>query len=191
MKQVLPILFCFLAIVLNWFIYSSTTDKINRYKHTPPFPALDYTWSPTGIFPLLDGDHTTYWIKDKEGAEWDFDIELRFSHVLKNDQYQSIPYTELSIVPCEGYPPISINMELVKREGINVDKELRLPKEELIEKINIRDIKEPFIYDISKYFNKTESKYEYDGFNMYIIALKARLLSVQGKACIAEIEIRE
>jgi hypothetical protein len=191
MKQVLPILFSFLAIVLNWFIYSSTTEKINRYKRTPPFPAIDHTRSATGIFPLLDGDHTTYWIKDREGREWDFDIELRFSHVLKNTQYQSIPYTELSIVPCEGYPPISINMELVKREGINVDKELRMPREEIIEKISVRDIKEPFIYDISRHFNQKEIKSEYDGFNMYIIALKARVLSAQGKACIAEMEIRE
>jgi hypothetical protein len=191
MKHLLPILFCSLVFVSNWLIFSSTTEKINQYKHVPPFPAYDFTNSSSRIFHLLDGDHTTYWIKEREAGEWDFDLELRFSHVLRQKNYKPLSFSELVVVPCEGYPPITLTLELIRREGINVDKELRMPKQEILESIFLTNVKEPLIYDVSKHFLDKEVKLEYDGLQMYILGIRGRVSALSGKPCLAEVELKE
>lgn len=191
MKHLLPILFCTLVIVSNWLIFSSTTEKINQYKHVPPFPSYDFTNSSTRILQLLDGDHTTYWIKDREAGEWDFDLELRFSHEWKQKNYYPLSFSELVVVPCEGYPPVTLTLELFRREGINVDKELRMPKQEIMETILLTKVKEPFIYDVSKHFIDTEVKTEFDGLHMYILGVRGRVNADSGKPCLAEVELKE
>lgn len=191
MKHLLPILFCTLVIVSNWLIFSSTTEKINQYKHVPPFPSYDFTNSSTRISQLLDGDHTTYWIKEREAGEWDFDLELRFSHQLKQNRYHPLSFTELGVVPCEGYPAVSLNLELIRREGINVDKELRMPGEEILESIHFNSIREPLIYDVSKHFQDTEIRSEYDGLQMYILGIRGRVHAPSGNPCLAELELKE
>jgi hypothetical protein len=191
MNRLLPTLFCIFLLVFNWIIYSSTNQKINLYKHIPPFPSYDFTSSKDNIFNLKDGDHTTYWRKGKDGVEWDIDLELRFSHQLKSNIYIPISYRELSIIPCEGYPPVSLIIELFKREGINVDKELRMPSDFLIEKIIITDIKSPYLYDISRHFKDQEELKTYDGNKMFILGVKSRLMSESGSPCLAEIELKE
>ncbi len=191
MNRLLPTLFCVLLLIFNWIIYSSTNQKIGKYKHIPPFPTYDFTNSKDSILNLKDGDHTTYWRKGFDGKEWDFDLELRFSHQLRSNVYVPKVFRELSIVPCEGYPPVSLNIEFFKREGINVDKELRMPEEFLVEKIVIQNIKSPYLYDISKYFKDLEVLKDYDGRNMFILGVKARLMTETGIPCLAEIELKE
>lgn len=192
MNLILPILFSCVLLVLNLYIYHTTQEKIAFYKHNPPFHSLDFTNSRNSIYNLLDGDHTTYWKKEKEGGRWDLELELRFSHQLKNDIYIPVYYKELSIVPCEGYPPIGIYAEFFKREGINVDKELRMPADIVLDNFVIQTIKAPLLVDISKYFPDNESKsYAYDGLNMWILGLRARIKSTEGMPCIADISIRK
>lgn len=192
MNHYLPILFSLSLFVLNWFIYSSTRDRISIYKHIPPFPSLDFSGSVDSIYSLQDGDHTTYWRKGGKNSSWDFELELRFSHILKSGHYLPVGYKELSIIPCEGYPSVSIHGELFQREGINVDKELRMPSDRLLSQIDIPNLKTPFLFDISKLISVDGSpRTTYDGEGMGIIGFRARLITSEGIPCLAEISLRK
>lgn len=189
MRLGLPTLFSLLLVVLNLYIYRYTTNKISLYKHTPPFPSLDYTGSGDSIYYLTDGNHTTYWRKGLDGKEWDFEIELRFTHKYYNGMYEPVLYKELSIVPCEGYSPPDLFLEIFKREGINVDIELRMPKDVVIQTVVLESIKKPHLQDISKLFNNSQTYMSYDGMKMSILGVRGRIKSSNSPPCLAEISL--
>ena len=66
-----------LLIVLNLYIYRTTTEKIGVYKKIPPFYTIDFTKSgkknrKSSINHLLDKNPKTYWIKKIKtvGDKW-------------------------------------------------------------------------------------------------------------------------
>ena len=189
MIRLLPILICSLILILNWFIFYSTSNKINHYKHFPPFSVSGSNSSKDAIFNLIDGDHTTYWKKERDGKEWDFELELRFNYRIVNNIYIPIHYKQLSILPCESYPEESLILEFFQKEGINVDRELRLPEIFVLKNIQIDNLKAPLLIEISEFQKKFKELDRYDGKQMFIYGVRGRLKAKQGKGCLAEISL--
>lgn len=129
---VIPI---FSAIVLvlfgNYFLISGTNKKIEGYKENPPFRIEDATAS-NGLSLLLDKNPSTVWRKIRNSPlDFDFFLEMKLSHVWDGEVFQPRTFQSLDVEACPGetIPPFTLRFLL--RESINVDKELRMPKDKI------------------------------------------------------------
>lgn len=129
---VLPIFFAVFCILFgNYFLYSGTNQKIERYKENPPFRIEDVTGS-TGLSFLLDKNPSTVWrkIQNSQG-DFDFFLEMQLSHVWDGKKFQPRKFTALVIDACPAETIPAFHLRFLLRESINVDKELRMPKDEV------------------------------------------------------------
>ncbi|XDD45760.1 hypothetical protein AB3N60_13725 [Leptospira sp. WS39.C2] len=127
---VFPILFAIGSVLYgNYFLFSGTNEKIERYKNNPPFRIEDATAS-IGLSLLLDKNPSTVWrkIRNSQG-EFDFFLEMQLSHVWDGLVFQPRKFSSLEIKACPGESIPAFTLRFLLRESINVDKELRMPKD--------------------------------------------------------------
>ncbi|MBM9546554.1 hypothetical protein JWG40_05965 [Leptospira sp. 201903074] len=186
---VLPILFAISLVLFgNYYLFSGTKKSIERYKENPPFRIEDVTGS-GGLHLILDKDKGTVWRK-KQNAKEDFDffLEMKLSHFWDGTQFLPRQFQNLIVFACPGEKLPAFQMRFLLRESINVDKELRMPKDELtfvylFEEKNKSEVSIP----LSKLprFQK-ETTYPK---NIHILTPEFKILSTEG--CLAEVELKE
>ncbi|MBE7412159.1 MAG: hypothetical protein L6Q54_09070 [Leptospiraceae bacterium] len=192
----IPIALFFINLYV--IIYSET--KITEYDINPPFFATDFTESyklnpQSKIQFIADGKTNTHWIKERDAKNSDFEIELRLTHFFENG-YHRKNYKYLKILACEDVKkkitkPENLRITIFKKEAINVDKELRLPKEKSLKEIDVDfsdslDQKIPIAKDIS--IQETNHFPE----NIFILGVRGKITgNSKTSSCISEISFEE
>ena len=196
----------FLSLIgLNAYIYLNTEKKIKSYSKSPPFRMEDFTKSYrknklSQIKYLTDKDKTSFWIKEQNSIHPDYDLELELTltHVYEKEKFQKKEFHFLTFYSClvkENFTPLRspnlLQVDVFLREAINIDKELRLPKDTKITsfELDFQNSNSQKV-DISKLFALEDSTHFPD--NIYLITLFIKDKSVHNKdekTCIAEIEI--
>lgn len=191
----------FVLIGLNVLIVVSSQKKIESYEKSPPFFATDFTKSfkknnLSQIRNLSDGDENTFWVKENDAKEFDFEIELRLTHFYSKD-IRSRKFNSVNIKACEDPKlhltmPKNLKIQVFKKEAINVDKELRLPSEKII-KETVVDFSKSLTQKISieNDLQIQESK-KYPN-NIFIIGVRGKITSEKksSRPCISEITLEE
>lgn len=88
-------------------LYYSTEAKIQSYAANPPFR----------------------WDKNPLDKNWNLAVELGLTHSWDGGRFPPIPRKNLFIEICPSLETTEIPYELFLRESINVDAELRMPKD--------------------------------------------------------------
>lgn len=140
-KGLLPKVFVFifpLTIILgNLYLFGTTKNKIETFTIQPPFLAFDFTNSylsnrSSRIRNLLDQDSSTTWFKLRNSIQKeDFLVELRQTHHLKNQKPEISNWKNLHVVSCHETVK-TLKLSIILRESIDMDTELRLPKDRVI-----------------------------------------------------------
>ena len=182
-----------LILVFNYWIIQNTERKINSYTKIPPFQKIDYTSSykknpASSLKNLLDGDLATSWTKEGEGMEWDFDLELRLTHFYKQNRYIKRNLKEIHIYPCGDSPMKNFQYEVFLREGINVDKELRMHDDRTIYAGELGETNDVSVIQLND-FLPTRDLESYDGKQIFILGIKGKFPG--GTGCLAEISVIE
>ncbi|WCL48584.1 hypothetical protein [Leptospira sp. GIMC2001] len=134
------------AIVLlgNAIIVLSNLNKMEIYPSSPPFRMVDHTKSyqisqESSISNLLDNDSETHWNKLKESPSTiDWEIELSLTHYWNGSEFVPKNWKFIDITSCSD---TDLELTILYREAINVDKVLRLPEDFIQKKINIQLLK--------------------------------------------------
>ncbi|XDD49812.1 hypothetical protein AB3N59_15765 [Leptospira sp. WS92.C1] len=133
----LILIFPFTIIAGNFYLLNSTKVKIDKFSQQPPFLAFDFTNSylsnnSSRISNLLDKDPSTTWVKFRDSTKKeDFQLELRQTHHLERNKPKISQWKYLHIEGCARTLG-NLKMTLVLRESIDMDKELRLPKDKIL-----------------------------------------------------------
>ncbi|AOP35323.1 hypothetical protein A0128_16615 [Leptospira tipperaryensis] len=133
---ILTLIFPLSIITGNIFLFNSTNNKIATFTVKPPFLAFDFTnsyltKSDSRITNLLDRNAATTWTKVRNSIrKEDFQLELRQTHHLSQGKPRITNWKYLEVRSC---PETNGNLKigLVLRESIDMDKELRMPKDEI------------------------------------------------------------
>ena len=142
MKYLLSIFFICFILFFNFYLYYTTNKKIEFYQKFPPFHLIDFTQSHlvslnSNINYLLDKNIFTTWTKLKNNpSKFDFSLELSLSHFKKNEIYYGRSFENLTIYFCENIK-LPLKVHIFLKEAIDMDKELRLPKEKIFLKHTI------------------------------------------------------
>ncbi|WP_244934755.1 hypothetical protein [Leptospira jelokensis] len=169
-------------------MYSGTNQKIERYKENPPFRIEDVTAS-TGLSFLLDKNPSTVWRKIRNSpVDFDFFLEMQLSHAWDGKVFQPRKFESLSVEACpnDTIPPFTLRFLL--RESINVDKELRMPKDMVS---FVHSFQEKGKHQISIPLDKLpkfQIETEYPK-NIYILTPEFKLNGETG--CLAEVKLKE
>ncbi|TGM53194.1 hypothetical protein [Leptospira adleri] len=161
---VLSFIFPISIITGNILLFNSTKDKITAFETRPPFLAFDFTnsylrKSNSRIGNLLDRDPTTTWTKLRESIrEEDFQLELRHTHHLSQGKPRISSWKYLQIKACPETDG-NLTIDLILRESIDMDKELRMPKDEILgERVLKFSESKHFLIPIEPYYKPVESK---------------------------------
>ncbi|MEM7182910.1 MAG: hypothetical protein AAF518_18505 [Spirochaetota bacterium] len=173
---------------------------MKKYQKNPPFLVFDFTKShlynqDSSIHHLMDANASTYWIKENESPaeKSDISLELRLTHYYK-DGFQVRKFQKLVILLCEDRKkkyvyPKEIKVKLMQREAINVDKELRLPKESVLQTWSLQ-VKDSSRLELPLSLNIRESN-TYPQ-NIFILGVTLDMIAPDsGKPCLKEIFLVE
>lgn len=186
---VLPIFFAISLVLFgNYYLFSGTKKNISRYNENPPFRIEDTTGS-GGIHLLLDKNTNTVWRKKQNGKEdFDFFLELKLSHFWDGAEFSPRQFKNLNVIACPGETLPTFQMRFLLRESINVDKELRMPKDQLAF-VYLFEEKNKSVISISlSKLPKFQKEKKYPE-NIHILTPEFKLLTKEG--CIAEVELEE
>ncbi|WP_408611658.1 hypothetical protein [Leptospira ainlahdjerensis] len=160
----LTLIFPISIVAGNILLFNSTNNKIEIFESKPPFLAFDFTNSylkrnNSRILNLLDKNPETTWTKVRDSSrKEDFQLELRQTHHLNQGKPKISNWKSLQIIACPETKGI-LKIDLVLRESIDMDKELRLPKDEIKgEKILKFSESKHFEIPLEPYFQPEESR---------------------------------
>lgn len=137
LSKILTLIFPIAILSGNLYLYDTTKNRIETFTVQPPFLAFDFTNSylsdrNSRISHLLDQNPTTTWTKRRPSAtSEDFLVELRQTHHLANRKPVISEWKTLHVVGCKQTTE-ELKLGLILRESIDMDKELRLPKDKLL-----------------------------------------------------------
>ncbi|HMV43025.1 MAG TPA: hypothetical protein PK079_08340 [Leptospiraceae bacterium] len=207
MIKYISILIFISLIYLNYSIYTTTEKKMDIYSKNPPFRLDDFTKSYrknklSQVKNLRDQDSSTYWIKEQNSfhPEYDLETELTLTHFYKEGIFKKKNLNSITIHSCNPIAdksflvkPNNLVIDIYLREAINVDKELRLPKDEKISSIllSFQD-KTSEKVDLTNILKLADSK-DYP-IGIYILTLFIKDNSnypLDKKVCISEITVEE
>jgi hypothetical protein len=205
MTKFISILFFVSLIGFNVYIYFTTEKKIISYSNSPPFRMEDFTKSYrknkiSQIKNLTDKDKSTFWIKEQNSfrPDYDLELELTLTHNYAESKFKKKEFHSIILYSCltkENFTPLrspnQMEVDVFLREAINVDKELRLPKDTKVgtfvldfENANKKTI------DIANLFNLADStRYPENIFLLTLFIKDKSQYKSDGKTCIAEIEV--
>lgn len=186
---VLPITFAISLLLFgNYYLFSGTKKKINEYKENPPFRIEDTTGS-NGIHFLLDKDKNTVWRKKQNGKEdFDFFLEMKLSHFWNGSLFLPRQFQNLHVFACPGESLPAFQMRFLLRESINVDKELRMPKDELTFVYRFEEKNRSKVSISLSQLPKFQKETNYPE-NIFILTPEFKLNAAEG--CISEVELEE
>lgn len=130
----LPFSFVFVIALGNIYILISSQAKIIKYNSQPPFRLDDFTKSykvdsNSQLKNLLDKEPTTIWKKLSPGLDdKDFEIELALTHKWDGKEFVPKLPASIQIYTCTMS---QLSLSIMLREAINIDKELRLPDDNI------------------------------------------------------------
>lgn len=168
------------------FLFFSTNQKSNTYSTNPPF-RREAPGNPLGLLSLFDSDLKTFWTKNQEnGLEWDLVLELGLSHIWDGLTFSPISFKTISIDFCSPILSKTIHYGVFLREAINVDQELRMPKDtDIFHGDQIHEVTTILIPLDEKIKLIKEEKYP-NG-----ISIVGMRLKVPTGTCISEIKLNE
>jgi hypothetical protein len=190
----ISILAILIIIGLNAWIYRQSEARIKEYTSSPPFFFLDFTKSSrynseSSLKNLRDENPETVWVKEREGDEYDFELELKLSHKLENGIYKPRPFKTLIINSCtnnaKNYaPPEKIKVYLFLKEAINIDKELRLPNETFLSNLEFTENENTFPISSLLHFQDSDSFPK----GIHILSIRAKVFAKEKtKACLSDV----
>lgn len=190
---------------LNAYIYLNTEKKIQMYAKSPPFRMEDFTKSSrknklSKIHHLTDGDKNTFWIKEENSSKSNYDLELEvtLTHVYSESKFKKKEFESITFFPCNPKDnnailnnPNNMHIDVVLREAINVDKELRLPTDTLITSFHLSFVDStPQKFSLKNLLPLQDST-TYPN-NIFILTLFMKDSSIHpnsGKSCLAEVVV--
>lgn len=185
--------FVLFILSLNAYIFFKTESKIEEYEKIPPFRRVDYTFSNkisrnSNVYNLLDKNESTLWRKEQKSLHPNFDleVELELTHIYKSGKFIPKQFTNLVIKSCSQINT-KLSVQMVFREAINVDKELRLPGETEFRtwEINLQEASE-FHFDL-KDLNLKESSIYPDNIYIFTLFIKELPGEEKEKLCLKDI----
>ncbi|ALO27557.1 hypothetical protein GS511_14720 [Leptospira borgpetersenii] len=135
--KILISIFPIAIIIGNFYLFSITKDKIKAFTIQPPFLSFDFTNSylsnkNSRISHLSDRNPYTTWTKLRHSNRTeDFLLELRQTHHLKENKPEISKWKTLHVVGCKQTLE-KLKLGLILRESIDMDKELRMPKDRML-----------------------------------------------------------
>ena len=186
---VLPIFFALVFVLFgNYFLFSGTNKKIESYKENPPFRIEDATAS-TGLSHLLDKNPSTVWRKIRNSqVDFDFFLEMQLSHAWDGNGFQPRKFESLVIESCPGETVPPFRLRFLLRESINVDKELRMPKDQMVFLFQSKEIGKKQISIPLNQLPKFQKENEYPN-NIFILTPEFKIETETG--CIADVTLKE
>ena len=95
MIKYISILIFISLLGLNYYIYSTTQNNIEKYAKNPPFRLDDLTKSYrknklSQVKNLRDQNQSTYWVKENISThpEYDLELELTLTHTYKDGVFK-------------------------------------------------------------------------------------------------------
>ncbi|EMN91135.1 hypothetical protein LEP1GSC108_1045 [Leptospira weilii str. UI 13098] len=137
LSKILVPIFPIAIITGNLYLFNTTKNKIEAFTIQPPFLSFDFTNSylsnkDSRIGHLLDRNPYTTWTKLRHSnREEDFFLELRQTHHLKENKPEISKWKTLHVVGCKQTLE-KLKLGLILRESIDMDKELRMPKDRIL-----------------------------------------------------------
>ncbi|TGK78098.1 hypothetical protein EHQ31_07080 [Leptospira montravelensis] len=185
----LPIFFAIAFVLLgNYYLFTGTKKSINQYKENPPFRIEDATGS-GGIHLLLDKDKNTVWRKKQDGKEdFDFFLEMKLSHYWNGTEFSPREFRSLNVYACPGENLPTFQLRFLLRESINVDKELRMPKDQLAFVYLFQEKNKSKVSIPLSKLPKFQKENNYPK-NINILTPEFKEVSMDG--CFAEVELEE
>ncbi len=192
LKTFLPILVWAIFVLLgNYQIISTTQNKIQDYHGVPPF-AIGSISNPKNLNFLLDRKIHTEWERTTiHNGEVEFFLEMKLTHFYDGDGFSPFPVNGIEWKACKDKSLPSFKAKLFLREAINVDKELRLPKDKLLFTINFTEKNlKSYSYRFNKIAELKKEKHYSDG--IYIYTLEMDLADKPSfNDCFSDITIKE
>lgn len=191
MSRFLILSFVFVLVLGNIILFLNTENKISQYNENPPFIKLDHTHSArfsqeSKVSNLFDGKKETHWKKLRDAKDWDLDLELKLTHVLKQGIYEPREFFGIELHNC-GKETDFWKWEVYLREAINVDKELRLPSDKVLLVDDFQSLGRSILIPIpSQNLQPTEG---YNSKEIYILGI--RLKAKELGSCLAEIVLKK
>jgi hypothetical protein len=184
-------LWAFALIFGNYQIFSTTNTKMETFHSQPPF-RIGAVSNHKNLALVLDANLATYWERTEiPHSGSDFFLEMKLTHFWDGKVFSPFPTKSIAWKACPGRTLPKFRAKLYLRESINVDKELRMPKDQLITEIKndsngLKELSSP----ISVVDNlKPETNYPH-GISIYTLEVKlSEILSPND--CFSEIMIRE
>lgn len=191
-SQFLPYVLWALPILAgNFYLVSSTQKKMEAYHSHPPF--LYGAWSSEKEIPnLLDGNPNTFWKRtENPNQDFDFFLEMKLSHYWDGSAFSPFPISGWEIHACPGKTLPAFKGNILLREAINVDKELRLPEDEILSSFEDTTGKsEHFLIPMPK--TKVWERVEEYPKGIYIYTITVKFLQeLSANDCISEITTKE
>ncbi|EKS10420.1 hypothetical protein [Leptospira santarosai] len=137
LSKILVPIFPIAIITGNFYLFNTTQNKIEAFAVQPPFLSFDFTNSylsdtNSRIDHLLDQNPSTTWTKLRHSNKTeDFLLELRQTHHFKENKPEISKWKTLHIVGCKETLE-KLKLGLILRESIDMDKELRMPKDRIL-----------------------------------------------------------
>lgn len=137
LSKILVPIFPIAIIIGNLYLFNTTKNKIEAFTIQPPFLSFDFTNSylsnkDSRISHLLDRNPYTTWTKLRHSNRTeDFLLELRQTHHLKENKPEISKWKTLHVVGCKQTLE-KLKLGLILRESIDMDKELRMPKDRIL-----------------------------------------------------------
>ncbi len=178
----------FLVLFGNYYLFSGTKKSINQYKENPPFRIEDNTGS-GGIHLLLDKDTKTVWRKKQNGnGDFDFFLEMKLSHFWDGSLFSPREFKNLNVYACPGESLPTFEIRFLLRESINVDKELRMPKDELTFIFRFEEKNKTMVSIPLSKLPKFQKETNYPK-NIHILTPEFKLFASEG--CLSEVQLEE
>ncbi|WP_243396157.1 hypothetical protein [Leptospira perolatii] len=165
------------------------------YQSNPPFLRFDFTDSyledrSSQIFHLVDGKLDSTWKKLRNSPQQaDFDLELRLTHTLQEKIYVPRKWKAVQVIACsKNAPPLELS--LILRESINVDKESRLPKDQIVKRVTLdfRNSEKETIQITENFTNVPQTDYPK---GIFIWSVQGSFEQVGPEVCLREIQLVE
>ncbi len=191
-KKILPVFLWILVLLVgNYQIVSTTLQKIEIYHTSPPFRIGSQTNTKNLLY-LLDSDLHTIWERSvKRGNEPDFFLEMKLTHFWNGESFVPFPIKSIEWTACPGKKLPKFLAKVFFRESINVDKELRMPKDTLISSFAFSDVSETKVsFNLSGLEKlKIENHYP-EGISIYTLEMTL-MDPLTPNDCFSEIQLKE
>jgi hypothetical protein len=181
-----------LLVGTNIWIIKSTQENLVQFSIIPPHTTFDFTRkrikkTDTPLENLLDNNKLTVWKKgDLNSNEFDIELELGLTHKWDGVKYLPQKYDKVLIEACDDFSKNQLTVQFFFKEGISMEKELRLP---LVLNFDVQqfEFSKELIVPINSNLELKEVVSRYNGKDIYLLGMRLKFPNLD--ACISGLKL--